>query len=134
MATTWPSPLLYDRSLGKRLYQALCSDSWPLIALHEVFGPAAGLLDDVTWLRYAGLRGMPVLTKDEHVIYNPAERAVVVQHRMMILCYPNAQLPHAEQLRRVQAQRRSVLASFRARDGPWLRMLYQDSLGHPKRL
>ncbi len=86
--------LFLDRSLGRRQVPALLRDAGlQLHTLAEVYGiPADEAVADTEWLELTGQRGWPVLMKDGHIRYRPAERAAVVAHRVQAFCLTGGNL------------------------------------------
>jgi len=83
-----------DRSLGrKQVPERLRQDGWLLITLSERYGiPEDEAILDVDWLRLAGVRGWPVLMKDERIRYRPSERAALVTFDVRAFCLTSGNL------------------------------------------
>lgn len=86
--------LFLDRSLGRRqVPDLLRAAGLRCHTLAEVYGiPADEAVADVDWLARAGQRGWVVLMKDERIRYRPAERAVLVGHRVRAFCLTSGNL------------------------------------------
>jgi len=86
--------LFLDRSLGRRHVPALLRGAGlQLHTLAELYGmPADEGVADTEWLELAGLRGWPVLMKDERIRYRPFERDAVVAYRVQAFCLTGGNL------------------------------------------
>ena len=80
--------LLLERSLGGITVPALLRAAGLTVhTLVDVYGPDhADRVADSGWLRHAGVRGWPVLMKDQRIRYRPTERAVLAAHRVTAFC------------------------------------------------
>lgn len=77
-----------DRSLGGvQVPELLRVAGWTLTTLAEHYGqPADQDVHDVDWLGLCGLRGWPVLMKDEKIRYRAAERDALVSAGVAAFC------------------------------------------------
>lgn len=87
-----------DRSLGRlQVPRLLRAAGWRLQTLAEVYGiPADEAVEDVSWLEYAGSRGMPALLKDERIRYRRAERRAFIEHQVTAFVLTNANITAAD--------------------------------------
>jgi hypothetical protein len=91
-------PLFLDRSLGRRqVPELLRAAGLQLQTLSEVYGiPTDEGVSDVEWLELAGLRGWPVLMKDQRIRHRSAERDVLVAHGVRAFCLTSGNLRATE--------------------------------------
>ena len=68
-----------DNSLSHHLANGMRAFGEDVFHLTDCF-PAD--VPDTTWLEYAGKKGLVVITKDERLRYNPAERAALLEHKV----------------------------------------------------
>lgn len=87
-----------DRSLGAVQVPRLLRDAgWELTTLTEHYGkPTDETVTDIEWLHLCGVRGWPVLMKDDRVRYRTAERQAVVRAGVTAFCLASGNLRSAE--------------------------------------
>lgn len=121
--------LFLDRSLGRRqVPDLLRAAGLRLRTLAEVYGiPADETIADVDWLARAGHEGWVVLMKDERIRYRPAERAVLVDHRVRAFCLTSGNLRAAEMAQQYIAVLGKLTAACAA-PGPFLFVVSRSGL------
>jgi hypothetical protein len=113
--------LFLDRSLGRHLVPAaLRALDLRLHTLAEVYGtPADENVADVDWLTLAGIRGWPVLMKDERIRYRNAEREALMTSQVRAFCLTGGNLRAAQTADRF-ANAIDDIAAACAEPGPFL--------------
>jgi len=115
--------LFFDRSMGRKIPQALQLLGVDAIAHDDRFGPRTP--DDV-WLAAAGQRGWTVVTKDDRIRFNQAERVALVTYRVgcFVLLRRNATRWQLTQIRARAWDEIETIGSAEPR--PFLYAIYAD--------
>lgn len=96
-----PPEFFIDRSLGRHVVpDGLRALGLTVRTLVDVYGDREETVLDEEWLHDAGLNGWIVLTKDDRLRYNSAEREALIAAGVRVFCLTNRHLSGAQQLQR----------------------------------
>lgn len=88
---------LADRDIGRRVVTALRGAGETVHTLADVYGEKESQLTaDVDWLKLAGQRRWPALTKNKNIRYDSEERETVGRYDVWLFALANGNLGFAE--------------------------------------